>query len=822
MISQKDLVAYILFIFSFLSFTNAEAQIERKEYQINRIQSPPKIDGKFEDACWQNMPIATDFIQYDPENGPAQAYIERTEVKIAYDNNAIYVAAKMYDPNPENVLREIGRRDERGRNTDWLSFRLFPYNDGQNIFIFETTAAGVQLDARNWDFSWNAVWESEVHFTEDGWNLELKIPYAALRFPDTDIQNWGLNIVRSIRSKRSSYTWNFIDRMVGNDDIQYGLLTNIKDIKSPVRLSVMPYISSYLEHYEGETEYRFNGGLDIKYGLNESFTLDMTLVPDFGQAAFDNKILNISPFEVRFNENRTFFTEGTELFNKGGLFYSRRIGNAPTRKSAVEDDEFNDEDERNYTIIDNPTTTKLLNASKISGRNNKGLGIGFFNAVTDRTYATVRDSITNEKREILTESYANYNVLVLDQIIANNSFVTLVNTNVTREGSYRDANVTGLLFQLANKENSYSVAGSFKNSLVYDDELTQGFASNLNLNKLNGKFRFTLNQNIESDTYEINDLGFLSNNNEFTHWFEVTNVQFQPKNNRLSGRLSLRLNHSMIYKPRLYSDFNFSINGSKTNPNFLSSGFGVTIRPGNKYNYFEARTGDFESPFVTGPSQYVNMWWSSDYRRPFALDWSFNAYNRSDHGHQAATIRVSPRFRINNHLSFVLSARQKSDRNHVGYTTVDETNDDIIFAKRKLNTLTNEIQGSYAFTNRAVLSLNFRHYWFRLENTSFHRLDNEGFLQNTDYTGLDDDGMQKHDINYNSWNLDLSYTWQFAPGSEMIFLWRNAIENSSDTPVNGYFSNLETTFDAPILNSFSLRVLYFLDYLSLKKHDKSS
>lgn len=817
MISQKRFVTFLLFIFSFLCFAVVEAQIERKEYQINRIKTAPKIDGKFDDDCWKNIKVASDFIQYEPENGPAQAYEERTEIKIAYDNNAIYVAAKMYDPNPENILREIGKRDEGGRNTDFLSFRLLPYNDGQNIFIFETTAAGVQLDGRNWDFSWNAVWKSEVTFDEDGWNLELKIPYAALRFPDVDVQSWGLNIVRSIRSKRTSFSWNYIDRMVGNDDIQYGLLTNIKDVKSPIRLSFTPYISSYIENYEGDTEHQFNGGMDIKYGLNESFTLDMTLVPDFGQAAFDNKILNISPFEVRFNENRTFFTEGTELFNKGGLFYSRRIGNRPTRNSNISDDEFNDNDERNYSIIENPGTTKLLNASKISGRNNKGLGIGFFNAVTDRTYATVEDTITNIRRDILTESYANYNVLVLDQIIGNNSFVTLINTNVTREGSFRDANVTGLLFQLANKENSYSVSGSIKNSFVFDDGREHGFASNLRFNKLNGKLRFYVNQNIESDTYEINDLGFLSNNNEFTHNFEITNIQFQPNKNRLSGRLSLLLNHNMIYKPRLYSDFNFSVNGSKTNKNFMSSGFGVTIRPGNKYNYFEARTGGFDNPFITGPSQYVNMWWSSDYRKPFALDWSFNLYNRNDHGHQAATIRIAPRFRLNDHLSFVLSTNQKGDWNHVGYTTVDDETDQIIFAKRKLNTLTNEVRGSYAFNNKAVLSLNFRHYWFRLENTSFHDLDSEGFLQASDYTGLDEDNMQMHDINYNSWNLDLSYTWQFAPGSEMIFLWRNAIENASDEPVNSYFSNLETTFDAPVLNSFSLKILYFLDYLSLKK-----
>ena len=178
-----------------------------------------------------------------------------------------------------------------------------------------------------------------------------------------------------------------------------------------------------------------NGGLDLKYGINESFTLDMTLVPDFGQTIFDDQILNVSPFEVRFNENRSFFTEGTELFNKSRLFYSRRIGASPSLSPDTNENEI---------VTETPASVQLLNASKISGRTSKGLGIGFFNAITEKTYATIEDTLTGETREELIEPLSNYNVLVLDQVLKNNSYITFTNTNVSKQGATRNANVEKL------------------------------------------------------------------------------------------------------------------------------------------------------------------------------------------------------------------------------------------------------------------------------------------------------------------------------------------------------------------------------------------
>ncbi len=163
---------------------------------------------------------------------------------------------------------------------------------------------------------------------------------------------------------------------------QEGDLTGIEKVTPPVRLSFYPYLShSYVNHYPyntpgiKNTAISVDGGMDVKYGINESFTLDMTLVPDFGQVQSDNQILNLTPFEVKYKENRPFFTEGTELFNKGNLFYSRRVGGQPINYSAAYDDLKPGE-----TVVKNPTETRLYNATKLSGRLASGLGIGVFNA----------------------------------------------------------------------------------------------------------------------------------------------------------------------------------------------------------------------------------------------------------------------------------------------------------------------------------------------------------------------------------------------------------------------------------------------------------
>ena len=304
----------------------------------------PKIDGNLDDAAWQTAPVATDFIQNFPKAGePATV---KTEVRILYDNTAIYIGAMLYD-DPRLIRKQLTARDEEQQtDVDYFSVFFDTYNDNQNGFQFLVTSANVQTDAKlspsfSGDFgeygdkTWDAVWESKTKMLDNGWSVEMKIPYFSLRFSKKDVQDWGIQLMRFTRRNNESSCWNFFDPNVNGFVNQFGDLTGLKNIEPPLRLSFSPYLSSGVNISPTpngkKTEWLKSGGMDVKYGISESFTLDATIIPDFGQVVSDNVVNNLTPYEIQFEENRPFFTEGTELFNKAGLFYSRRVGEMPQR-----------------------------------------------------------------------------------------------------------------------------------------------------------------------------------------------------------------------------------------------------------------------------------------------------------------------------------------------------------------------------------------------------------------------------------------------------------------------------------------------------------
>src|SRR2546423_532165 len=367
--------------------------------------------------------------------------------------------------------------------------------------------------------------------------------------------------------------------LVGRDVVglmnQEGLWTGIEKIHPPLRLSFSPYFSAYLDHYPNKTTgvkdwtSSVNGGMDLKYGITEGFTLDMTLIPDFGQVQSDNHILNLSPFEVKYNENRSFFTEGTELFNKGDLFYSRRIGSQPIRYFDVQDTSA-----AQYHIhavehfLKNPQESKLINATKISGRTKKGLGIGFFNAITEPMNAVIEDE-TGNKRKILTNPLTNYNIIVFDQTLKNHSALSLINTNVTRADKYYNANVTAGLFDLNNKKNTYNLNGKLAVSQIYGTLQKNSVcqAHILGFSKKWGNWRFQLIEDATDNKYDINDMGILFNNNYFDHYF-WTSYRWQ-KPTTWYNRIQVNYNayYSLLYNKVLNQKIDSKFQTFATNVN---------------------------------------------------------------------------------------------------------------------------------------------------------------------------------------------------------------------------------------------------------------
>ena len=308
---MKPIITFSFLFFTIFSFCQTSDTIPRKQIDIPRITVVPTIDGILDDLVWTNAPIATNFVERQPNNGKPIPDSLRTEVKIVYDDLGIYFGATMFDSNPEEIRRELTERDEIGAD-DFFFILLNGYNDRQQSMQFAVTAAGVQYDAKmtnmNEESSWNAVWYSAVKITDFGWVAEVFIPYSELRFPKKDIQVWGLQMEREVNRIGTRYSWSPVDNSIGSFSIFDGEIYGIENIKTPTRLSFQPYVSTYINNYEGETSVNFNGGMDLKYGINDAFTLDMVLIPDFGQTKFDETVLKLSAFEVQYIEQRPFFT----------------------------------------------------------------------------------------------------------------------------------------------------------------------------------------------------------------------------------------------------------------------------------------------------------------------------------------------------------------------------------------------------------------------------------------------------------------------------------------------------------------------------------
>lgn len=796
-----------VFILSLFFAFQLQAQ-HKPTYQIKRADIPPKIDGILDDVVWSKAEIATDFIQFRPEMGLTLSDSERTEVKMTYDDKAIYVAAYLYD-DPQKIMKQLTGRDNFGQ-TDFFALVLNPNNDAQNDTQFFVFSSGVQADAIanpsiGEDFSWNAVWDSAVKINEDGWSLEMKIPYRTLRFQNQEVPTWGLQFHRQFRRHRSQYTWSPIDITKGNIGLYHGALKGLENIEPPTRLSLYPFMTGIYNNFDGQTDTDLTFGMDVKYGLTENFTLDATLVPDFSQAGFDNVVLNLGPFEQTFSEQRQFFTEGVDLFSKGNLFFSRRIGSRPSGNVSLNDNE----------TIERPNEVKVLNALKISGRTKDGLGIGLFNAITEKTNATITNTETGQSRQEIVEPFTNYNILVVDKQFNGNSALSLINTNVLRSGSFRDANVTALVADLTNKKNTYRTVGEVKMSNVnYQDANNEtGFSSFLFAGKVAGNFRYSFDHSYADTEFEINDIGLQFRNNFNDFGVDASYETFVPKGKLNSYRVNIFSNYRQLASPNTFTGFNLGGGYRATTTKLDAYGFRLNIEPGKQNDFFESRDG---RPFIYENFVSTGAWISSNYNRTFALDASANIGTLFEDGRDLFTydFSLSPRVRFNDNFLMIYDLNFDFRNGDRGYATQTDTQP--VFGERNRQIMINNISANYTFDPFNVLALSFRHYWDTVNyDHNLFTLQDNGRLTTASGINLDNLGEDPN-INFSTWNIDLSYSWQFAPGSFLTALYRNQLFNSTTDATADYLNSLNTLFDQPIQNTFSLRLQYFIDYNDVK------
>jgi len=724
----------VLCLYFFIVAGTSYGQIERKIVNAKRTHNAPKIDAILNDDAWQDAQPATDFYQYRPYNDRAATL--PTVVYVVYDDNAVYFAAKMIDPYPDSILTELGVRDaDQDMNADKFSIDISTFNDGVNGFTFMVSASGVQTDVNrssrgrrgsrgtDGDKNWDAVWKSRVHINNEGWVAEIEIPYSALRFPKKEVHEWGINFWRDIRRKDEFSSWNFVDREVRNQMNYLGIMRGIEGVKPPLRLALFPYVSSYLQKSTEHTgvEPTFNGGMDLKWGINEGFTMDITLIPDFGQVKSDEKILNLSPYEVRYDENRQFFTEGTELFQRANLFYSRRIGSEPIHRGETEDD-LNENEE----ILENPGQTRMINATKLSGRTSKGLGFGMLNAMTTDTYAKVKNQETGEEQKILTQPFTNYNILVFDQSLKNNSYVSLINTNTTMEKNKYMANITGTELRMYDKTNMYGIRGEAALSQHYygEQDNTFGYKYDISVGKFGGKIQYRLSRELTSDTYDQNDLGFQRRNNEIQNQVSFDYNIYKPFGRFLSFRSGLNVEYNQLFKPREFTEFSIGADAHTTFVNRFNIFFFTRYKPLGEKDYYEPRVeGRY---FKLQESFSIFSGFGTDERRKFAVrggaryEKIFSNFQQTEYG-----LDVTPRYRMNDRFNFSFGAEYRRRINDIGYVD-DDGVDSVYFGMRQSPTWIYNVNANYIFTNTMSLGFDLRHYWSRV------RYDDQYYFLNHD------------------------------------------------------------------------------------------
>jgi hypothetical protein len=381
------------------------------------VTGSPKVDGVLDDPAWAAAPPVSGFRRDYPSDGKPAA--DDAEVRVLYDRDAMYIGARLF-ARPGTVSRRLSRRDSFTIFNDVFFVLVDSYHDHTTTFVFGVTPAGERRDAvqasdgGNLDMSWDPVWSAKTKIDSLGWVAEIRIPFSQLRFPDASEQVWGIQFRRDIRSAAEAVDWAWSPRTEPGSTSKYGHLLGIRDIPAPGRLEVLPYVSSQARLTRGAdatnpfddgSHTSAGAGIDLKYGVTSDLTLQATVNPDFGQVEADPAVVNLTAFETFFEERRPFFVEGADIFGFGPpggqvpLFYSRRVGRAPSISGFG-----------TAAYVDQPASTSILGAAKLSGRTRSGWSMALLEAVTAKEYARRADAAGAPLDDLPVEPLSNYAV----------------------------------------------------------------------------------------------------------------------------------------------------------------------------------------------------------------------------------------------------------------------------------------------------------------------------------------------------------------------------------------------------------------------------
>ena len=766
----------------------------------------PTLDGRADEAFWQNTTLITDFQEARPTEGAAPKV--RTEARVAYDASNLYVFVRAFD-HPDSIISLLSRRDVQ-TNSDQIIVLIDSYHDRRTGYEFVVNPAGVKVDYAiyndgNEDDAWDAIWDVATQVDSLGWTAEYRIPFSQLRFARGEEVSFGFLLWRSVQRHNSSNTWPQYKPSVSGFVSQFGELKGLRGLASPKRAEITPYVLTRNEpRFEPNDITRhqhISVGGDLKYAVASNLTLNATVNPDFGQVEADPAQLNLSAFETFFSERRPFFVEGAGLFDfrvncfivvdcqtGEALFYSRRIGRSPELAGL-------------YGDASSPSSTKILGAAKLTGRLPGGLSVGFLDAITDRVGGGGETTI---------EPATNFGVLRLNQDYAQgNGSVGLMLTSVNRSLDqwtdnfmHRDAYSGGI--DARRRLGRFELSGSLMGSRVSgtpeaiaitqqdqvhyyqrpDDDIEfdptrtslSGYAMEARFAKVGGtRTVFETGYARRSAGFEINDLGFL-NQSDIQTWNTWFALRFN-KPNKVFQRLNWNFNWWQYWTLEgLPTDraFNSNVHTQFNNRWWLHAG--GTIGIGQTYcdrNCTRGGPALKQEPFIA-PWGGIE----GNYSKPFTPSVFVN-YFRGDGG-RSYNVSVNPqiRYNVSSRFSTSLSFNYRFNRDDTQFygnftdTLTLATHHTLAHLEQKTVGIT--WRANYTFRPNATLQLYANPFVSKGTFSNVREVVNPRADEFTDrFQPFADTSVTNNPGGFNSkqFRSNVVFRWEYRPGSTLFLVW---------------------------------------------------
>ncbi len=514
-----------------------------------------KLDGHLDDAAWEKAEAGGGFKVLEPDRGTIPT--EDTVFKVAYDENAIYFGVACHEKDPSKVTARLSRRD-RFSNSDIVSVYIDPYLDHTTGYNFKVNPLGVLLDGYLYndgdrDDNWDAVWEAQTFRDQDGWYVEIKVPFSAIRYRTAQSMTWGLEVDRYMHGRGEDTAWVTWDRAAKGFVSRWGQLTGIQGVPSPRQLEIMPYVVGRATDPSSTGKEKIdkfeNMGADVKYGVTADLALNATVQPDFGQVESDPAVLNLSPFETFYGEKRPFFIEGSRLFQHPdfNLFYSRRIGTGDPN-------------------------SRIRYAGKLTGKASGNTTIAALVASTDITgHGQAHNVLKNGgrlSRYFVGRFGKEFNGGLQRFNVMGTAVANTANRDRFGDFASRKAYTSGLDFDLFSKDRVYNIQGSVVSSIIdpegssidstVNGARSYGSGGSLDIRKVGGNWRTGVNGRWESAKLDLNDLGFLEAPDEIDWSGFVTNI-YNPEGKSKTwnqGNANLNFWKNWLYGGRTGYDLN--------------------------------------------------------------------------------------------------------------------------------------------------------------------------------------------------------------------------------------------------------------------------